>query len=176
MNIVADSFPLSSGDEVLSNNHEYGAVHRIWDRACQNHGARHVVAELPSVIETDDQVVEAIFSRVTPRTRLLVVSHITSPTALILPVEAICREAGRQGIDVCIDGPHAPAHVALDIDRIGCAFYTASCHKWLSAPLGSGFLYAGPAHHGHIQPPLKSWGRLLPNRPRPPICIRCTPR
>ncbi len=165
MNIVADSFPLSAGDEVLSSNHEYGAVHRIWERACQRRDARLVVARLPDHFESVPQLVEAIFAPATPRTRLLIVSHITSPTALIMPVQEICAEARRLGIHVCIDGPHAPAHVPLDLGEMGCAFYTASCHKWLSAPLGSGFLFADPEFHEQIQPPLKSWGRLLPHLP-----------
>lgn len=165
MNVVADNFPLSAGDEVLSNNHEYGAVHRIWDRACQRKGARYVVARLPDRFESHRQVIEAIFEPASKRTRLLVISHITSPTALIMPVAEICQEAQRRGIRVCIDGPHAPAHVPLDIDDIGCAFYTASCHKWLSAPLGTGFLFVHPEFHERIEPQLKSWGRLLPNLP-----------
>ncbi|MGI9518876.1 MAG: aminotransferase class V-fold PLP-dependent enzyme [Pirellulaceae bacterium] len=165
MNIVASSFPLQAGDEVLTNNHEYGAVQRIWDRATERAGATNIVARLPDSFESHEQIVDCLMGQTSERTRLLVVSHITSPTALIMPVEAICREAARRGIAVCIDGPHAPAHVPLDLERIGCDFYTASCHKWLSASLGSGFLYAHPRHHDQIQPPLLSWGRLLPARP-----------
>jgi isopenicillin-N epimerase len=165
MNVVADSFPLSAGDEVLTNQHEYGAVQRIWQRACGRHGARIVVARLPDAFQSTEQIVEAVFAPAGPRTRLIVVSHITSPTALIMPIREICAEARRRGIPVCIDGPHAPAHVPLAIDDMGCDFYTASCHKWLSAPLGSGFLYVHPEWHDVIQPQLKSWGRLLPNEP-----------
>lgn len=165
MNVVADSFPLADGEEVLSNNHEYGAVHRIWDRACRRRGARHVVARLPDHIESIEQVVDAVFEPANARTRLLVVSHITSPTALIMPVAEICEEARRRGIPVCIDGPHAPAHLPIELDSLGCAFYTASCHKWLAAPLGSGFLFVDPQFHDRIEPQLKSWGRLLPAVP-----------
>lgn len=165
MNIVADCFPLNPGDEVLSNQHEYGAVHRIWERACQRHGARLVIARLPDAFESHEQVVEAVFAGATERTRLLVISHITSPTALIMPVEAVCAEARRRGIAVCIDGPHALAQLEVDIDSLGCDFYTASCHKWLAAPLGTGFLYAHPRWHDRMAPQLMSWGRLLPNLP-----------
>ena len=165
MNTVADSFPLSPDDEVLSNNHEYGAVKRIWERACARQGARYVEARLPDQFESSEQIVDAVLAPASDRTKLLIVSHITSPTALIMPVAEICAAAARRGIPVCIDGPHAPAHVPLDLDRLGCGFYTASCHKWLSAPLGSGFLYAAPEFHSRIQPPLQSWGRLLPAVP-----------
>ena len=165
MNIVADNFPLNAGDQVLSNNHEYGAVHRIWDRACERADAQHRIARLPDIFESHEQVVEAVFAEVNEHTRLIIVSHITSATALIMPVQAICDRAGEMGIPVCIDGPHAPAHVPLDLTELNCALYTSSCHKWLCATLGSGFLYVHPEFQHQIQPPVKSWGRLLPAMP-----------
>ncbi len=162
MNVVASSFPLKPGDEVLINDHEYGAVRRIWDRACREAEAKLVSADLPLPFTTTDSTVEAIFSGVSPRTRLLVVSHITSSTAVTLPVEAICREAWRRGIAVAIDGPHAVAQVPLAIDQLNCDFYAASCHKWLSAPLGSGFLYVAPSRQAQVRPTELSWGRIQP--------------
>ena len=165
MNIVADNFRLTAGDEVLSNNHEYGAVHRIWDRACERANARHQVARLPEVFESPEQIVDCIFEAVTEQTRLIVVSHITSATALIMPVQAICNRAKEMNLPVCIDGPHAPAHVPLDLSQLDCAFYTSSCHKWLCATLGSGFLFVHPDFQSQIEPPVKSWGRLLPAMP-----------
>lgn len=101
----------------------------------------------------------------TERTRLLVVSHITSPTAIIFPVQELCQQFRELGVATCVDGPHAPAHVDIDLDEFGCDFYTASCHKWLCAPLGSGFCFAHPRWHDVMQPPLKSWGRMLPAIP-----------
>ncbi|MCC7475643.1 MAG: aminotransferase class V-fold PLP-dependent enzyme [Pirellulales bacterium] len=166
MNVVAHSFPLGKNDEVLLTDHEYGAVMRIWQRACRNAGAGEPqVAKLPSRFESAEQVVEAIFAAANERTRLLVVSHITSPTAVILPVCAICHEARRRSIAVCIDGPHAPAQVPLAIDELGCDYYAASLHKWVSAPIGSGFLYVAPPRQHLLQPTSLSWGRLLPARP-----------
>lgn len=165
MNVVAHSFPLESGDEVLLNNHEYGAVHRIWNRACDRVGASTKVATLPDRFESKQEVVDALLSGVTDKTKLLVISHITSATAIILPVEEICEAFAERGIPVCIDGPHAPAQIHVDISKIGCHFYTASCHKWLCAPLGSGFLFVHPDFQSVIQPPIKSWGRLLPAIP-----------
>jgi len=165
MNIVADNFFLQEGDEVLSNNHEYGAVHRIWDRACDRAGAQHKVARLPDVFDSPEEIVDSIFASVTEQTRLIVVSHITSATALIMPVQEICDRANQINVPVCIDGPHAPAHVPLDLTELGCAFYTSSCHKWLCATLGSGFLFVHPNFQQQIEPPVKSWGRLLPAMP-----------
>jgi isopenicillin-N epimerase len=164
MNIVADSFPLEPGDEVLLTDHEYGAVQRIWQRACQKVGSTLRMAVLPLPFRTADETVEAIFASSTSRTRLLVVSHITSPTAVILPVEQICRRAHELGIAVAIDGPHAVAQVPVAIDALGCDYYAASCHKWLSGPFGSGFLYVSPLNQSLVRPPVLSWGRIPPAR------------
>lgn len=166
MNIVAASFPLEPGDEVLATNHEYGAVLRIWRERCQNAQARLVVQKLPEVFVDRQEVVEEFFKGVTPHTKLIVVSHITSPTALILPVEEICRRAKERGIRVCIDGPHALVAVPVEIDRLGCDFYCASCHKWLSAPFGSGFLYVHPRWKQTLRPVIVSWGNSLAGRPK----------
>lgn len=170
MNIVASSFRLERGDQILLNDHEYGAVQRIWERECRradSHGANAsvVVCRLPQVIEDEQQIIDSVFAGVTDQTKLIIISHITSPTAIIMPVQQICEQAKKRGIPTCIDGPHAPMQVDLDIDNLGCDFYTASCHKWLSAPLGTGFLYVHPKWHEMIQPMTKSWGRLLPALP-----------
>jgi isopenicillin-N epimerase len=164
MNIVADSLPLDASDEVLLTDHEYGAVQRIWRRACDKAGAKAITVVLPLPFRTADETVQATFAAATDRTRLLVVSHITSPTAVILPVQRICDEARRRGIAVAIDGPHALAQTPVEIDRLGCDFYAASCHKWLSAPFGSGCLYVAPRQQHLVRPPVLSWGRIPPVR------------
>lgn len=162
MNIVADSFPLSAGDEVLLTDHEYGAVRRIWQRACQRQGAGVRTVELPVPCEDRSVLVEAVREALTEQTRLLVVSHITSPTAIILPVAELARLVRARGVAVAIDGPHAVAQVPLAIDALGCDFYAASCHKWLSGPFGSGFLYVSPRWQAVVRPSVLSWGRLPP--------------
>ena len=165
MNIVADSFPLRSDDEVLINNHEYGAVHRIWNRATERVGAKCVNVTFPTKLASQGQILDSLLASCTEKTRLVVISHITSATALIMPVQEICEVMRKKGIAVCIDGPHALAQVEVDIDSLDCDFYTASCHKWLNASLGSGFLYGHPKWHQHLQPQVQSWGRLLPAIP-----------
>ena len=165
MNIVAASLPLRPGDEVLLTDHEYGAVQRIWTRACKRADTlppRQVSLPLP--VESPDQLVDAVFAEVNEHTRLIVMSHITSPTAITLPVDMICRRAREEGVATCVDGPHAVAQLPLDIDRLDCDFYTASCHKWLCAPFGSGFLYVHPSQQPLIEPIILSWGRLA-NQP-----------
>lgn len=165
MNVVAESAPLSADDEVLLTNHEYGAVMRIWRRACERRQAKVVVARLSEPLISHDAIVDAVFTAVTPRTRLIVVSHVTSPTAVILPVEAICRRARAMGIAVCIDGPHAVAMVPIDLRKIDCDYYCASGHKWLCGPFGSGFLYVARRRQSSIVPPVISWGGSVSGRP-----------
>jgi isopenicillin-N epimerase len=164
MNIVAASTRLDTNDEVLINDHEYGAVTRLWRRTCQQAGARLVTCEMPAADLDHESIVESIFARVTSRTKLIVVSDVTSPTALVMPVEEICQQAKEVGIPVCIDGPHAVVMLPLNLRKIDCDFYTASCHKWLSAPFGSGFLYVAPRQQKRIQPAIVSWGGSIGGR------------
>ena len=165
MNAVARSVPLAAGDEVLTTNHEYGAVTRIWQRTCERSGARLVTRELPSPLGDVAACVDAIFAGATERTRLLVFSHVTSPTAVVLPAAAICRRARALGIATCIDGPHALVTEAVDLAALDCDYYTASCHKWLLTPVGAGMLYVHPRVQSTIQPAIISWGRTLGQDP-----------
>ena len=165
MNVVAASFELTAGDEVLLTDHEYGAVARLWEKTCEKADARVTRAVLPTVFQSADEVVDAIVRATTDRTRLLVFSHITSPTAVVLPAAEICAAMRARGVVVCIDGPHAVAMRPLDLAALDCDYYTASCHKWLSAPFGTGFLYAHPRVQQGVVPAITSWGRLLPDRP-----------
>ena len=163
MNQLADAFPLSPGDEVLTNDHEYEAVIRVWQRACERADATPpIVVDLPKNLSDPAEITSALFERVTSKTKLIIVSHITSSSAILFPVAEICAEARRQGIAICVDGPHAPVQAPLSIESLGCDFYTASCHKWLSAPFGTGFLYVAPQHHHQFAPSQLSWGRLPP--------------
>jgi isopenicillin-N epimerase len=164
MNIVAANVRLRPGDEVLATNHEYGSVMRIWREACRTAGAQLVVQRLPPFLDSDDEIADALLAGVTERTRLIVVSHVTSPTAVRLPVESICRAARARGSRVCIDGPHAPAMVPVDLAAIGCDYYCASLHKWVSAPFGSGFLYVAPKHQRELRPLITSWGGSISGR------------
>jgi isopenicillin-N epimerase len=165
MNVVAAQVRLEPGDQVLLTDHEYGAVFRLWREQCREAGAELVTAPLPLPLGEDDEIVERIFGRVTDRTRLIVVSHVTSPTAVSLPVAAICDRAKQRGVSVCVDGPHAVAMEPLELRRLGCDFYAASCHKWLSAPFGSGFLYVAGRRRSAMRPLVRSWGGRLTERP-----------
>jgi len=167
MNIVARSIDLEPGDQVLLTDHEYGAVRRLWQKTCQAAGAELVVRRLPWPLLEDDsarQLVEHLTASITDRTRLLVASHVTSVTATTLPIASICQAASQHGVPVCIDGPHAVAMLPLDIEQLGCDYYTASCHKWLSAPFGSGFLWVRRRHQSRIRPAITSWGGSIGGR------------
>lgn len=165
MNEIASWFPLKAGDEVLLNNHEYGAVIRTWQQRCESVGAKVRIVTLPTFVESVDDIVQPILEQCGEAARLVVISHITSATAIRMPVEQLCKELAARDIPICIDGPHAPLHEPLALERLGCDFYTASCHKWLSAPIGSGFLYVAPKWHGLAKPLRVSWGRLSPAKP-----------
>lgn len=165
MNELAGWFPLRAGDEVLMTDHEYGAVKRIWQRACKRAEAIYRTVELPIPIDEPSRMVAAIQSACSSKTRLLIVSHITSPTAIILPVAEICAAMRKLNVATCVDGPHAILQQRVRLDQIDCDFYTASCHKWLCAPVGSGFFYVHPSWHERIEPLRLSWGRLAPAQP-----------
>ena len=164
MNIAAASVELEADDEVLLNDHEYGAVRRIWRHRCQQTRARLVVAELPATLNSAEEIVERLFESVSEKTKVIVVSHVTSPTALVFPVEEICRRARERGILTCVDGPHALATVDVSLRKLDCDFYCASCHKWLCAPFGSGFLFVNPRRQGKVKPALVSWGGSIAGR------------
>lgn len=157
-NVVARSLRLAPGDEVLTTDHEYGAMERTWTFACEKAGARLVRACLPLPLGDPGQAVEAVWRAVTPRTRVLLLSHITSPTALVLPVAELVRRAADRGILSFIDGAHAPGQVPLRLDELGADFYTGNCHKWLLSPKGSGFLHVRRDRQELVEPLAVSWG------------------
>jgi isopenicillin-N epimerase len=157
VNIVARSFPLAPGDEVLTTDLEYGACDATWERICAERGARYVKVPIPLPYRREE-VVQRMLDAVTPRTRLIYASHITSTTALILPVADLCKAARERGIATLVDGAHAPGQIALEIDAVGADFYTGNCHKWLCAPKGAGFLHARPEHHAMLDATVTSWG------------------
>jgi isopenicillin-N epimerase len=143
LNTAIRSLRLDPGDEVLTTTHEYGAIVRTWGFV----GATLVACEPDELIE-----------RIGARTRAVCVSHITSPTALLLPVEEICAAARAAGALAIVDGAHVPGHVSLDLSSLGADVYAGNCHKWLCAPKGAGFLWARPDEQGWLEPNVISWG------------------
>jgi len=158
LNIVARSLPLQPGDQVLSTDHEYGALDRTWRFVCQRRGARYVNQPLPLPFESAEQIVDTLWAGVTARTRVLFVSHVTSPTALILPVADLMQRARGAGILTVIDGAHAPGQIPLHLQALGADFYVGNCHKWMCAPKGAAFLYARREVQSLLNPLVVSWG------------------
>ena len=160
INTVARSLNLQPGDEVLTTDHEYGAIDYTWQYVCEQTGARLVRQPVPIPLTNADTVIEQLWNGVTPRTKVIAISHITSPTALIFPGAEICRRAREAGILTIVDGAHAPGQIPVDLEAIGADFYSGNCHKWMCAPKGAGFLYVRPEHHSHVVPLVISWGWL----------------
>jgi isopenicillin-N epimerase len=158
LNVVARSLPIGQGDEVLSTDHEYGALDRTWRFICKKRGARFVRQPVPLPARSTGEVVDAIWSGVTGNTRVLFISHISSFTAMRFPVEELVRRAREAGIITVVDGAHAPGQIDLDLDALGADFYAGNCHKWLMAPKGAAFLHARRAAQPLLEPLVVSWG------------------
>lgn len=154
VNVVTHSLRswLNPGDEVLTTDHEYGACNHAWQFNCQKAGAHYINHPIALPIHTDEQFIEQFWAGVTPRTRVIYLSHTTSPTALTFPLEELCRRAREAGILSVIDGAHVPAQRDLFLDAIGADFYTGNLHKWANAPKGCAFLYARPEVQALIEP------------------------
>lgn len=158
LNAVARSLPFRAGDEILATNHEYAAMDILWEQVCRMAGARYRRHFLPVPVDDEDALVESLFTAVTPSTRAIFVSHISSITAIRLPVEKICRRARAMGLMTIIDGAHAVGQIEVNLDDLGADIYAASCHKWMCAPRGTGFLYVRAEHQDLIHPALTSHG------------------
>lgn len=152
------SLRLRSGDEILTSDHEYGAVNRLLDFVAGRSGARIVRSRVLLPYVSDEHFVDDLFADASVNTRAIVISHITSPTSLIFPVAQVCRRARERGIMTIIDGAHAPGQLPLDLAAIGADMYSGNFHKWVCAPKGSGFLHVRPAHHARIDPLVISHG------------------
>ncbi|MEW5720177.1 MAG: aminotransferase class V-fold PLP-dependent enzyme [Chloroflexota bacterium] len=158
LNIVARSLRLNPGDEILTTDHEYGALDRMWRFICRKTGAVHKQRAIPVPVTTPADFVERFWSGVTARTRVVFLSHITSPTALTFPVQEICRRARAAGIISIIDGAHTVGQIPLNLEEIGADFYASNLHKWLCCPKGSAFLYARREMQNLVEPLIVSWG------------------
>ncbi len=158
VNVVARSLVLEPDDEVLTTDHEYGACDNVWELVCQRAGARYVRQPVPLPVECDEALVEAVWRGVTPATKVLYFSHITSSTALILPAAQLCRRAREAGLLSVVDGAHVPGHIPLDLSVLGADVYIGNCHKWLCAPKGSAFMWVRPEWHERLDASVISWG------------------
>lgn len=158
VNAVVSSFPLQPGDEILTTDHDYNACRNVLRVTAERVGAELRVAHVPFPVSSPKEVVEAVLNSVTERTRLVLLDHISSPTALILPVEDLVPALESRGIAVLVDGAHVPGQLEVDLRALGASYYTGNLHKWMCAPKGCAFLYAREDRREHLRPTTTSHG------------------
>ncbi len=166
VNSVLRSLPLRRGDELLTTDHEYNACRNVLEFVAGQSSASVVVAKLPFPLAHPQEVVDAVMSRVTDRTRIALLDHVTSQTGLVLPIEALVAALRERGVETLVDGAHAPGMLPIDVAAIGAGWYTGNCHKWICAPKGAGFLYTRPDLQSQTRPAIISHGANSPRTDR----------
>ncbi len=158
VNIIARSLNLQPGDEVLTSDHEYGACDFTWDFICGKVGAKYIHQSIPLPIQSEQEIVNQFWAGVTNRARVIYLSHITSPTALRLPIEQICTLARDAGILTVIDAAHSPGQIPVHLQSLGADVIFGNLHKWMMSPKGAAFLYARKEIQPVLEPLVASWG------------------
>lgn len=157
---------LRPGDELLTTDHSYNAAKNAMEAVAEAAGAHLVIAPVPFPVSGPDEVAAAVLERVSERTRLALIGHVTSPTAVVFPIHELVRELTHRGVDTLVDGAHAPGQLDLDVRAIGAAYYTGNLHKWVCAPKGSAFLHVRRDRQSGIRPLSISHGANSPRADR----------
>ncbi|MCF6133353.1 aminotransferase class V-fold PLP-dependent enzyme [Flavobacterium wongokense] len=158
INVIMRSIKLNKGDEILSTNHEYGAMDRTWNFYCKKSGAKYIRQNISLPIVSKEQIIEEFWKGYNENTKVVFLNQMSSATALIFPVKEICDRAKELGLITIVDGAHVPAQLDLDISELNPDYYTGTLHKWMLAPKGSSFLYVKPELQNDLEPLIVSWG------------------
>lgn len=152
VNTVLRSLPFAAGDELLTTNHEYNACRNALEFVAHRTKAKIVVVSIPFPPENEQDIADRILAAVTPKTRLVLIDHIASMTGLIFPIQTLGKILKTQGIELLVDGAHAPGQIPLNLEELEATYYSGNCHKWLFTPKGAGFLYVKPEQQDGIRP------------------------
>jgi isopenicillin-N epimerase len=166
VNAVLRSLEFNRGDEILVTDHEYNACRNVVDFVAQRSGVKVVVAPIPFPISSEEQIIQPILERASSRTRLALIDHVTSQTAIVMPLERIVRELEGRNVPVLVDGAHAPGMVPLNLNKLGASYYTGNCHKWICAPKGAALLHVREDRQSEIRPTVISHGANSPRKDR----------
>jgi isopenicillin-N epimerase len=164
VNAVARSLELRAGNELLTTCLDYNACRNVMSEVARRAGARLRIAPIPFPLKSEEEIVEAVLRTVTGKTKLALIDHVTSHTAMVLPIERLIRELQARGVEVLVDGAHAPGMLALDIGRLAPDYYTGNLHKWVCAPKGAAFLWVREDKQARVQPAIISHGNNTPRR------------
>ena len=158
LNTVIKSLKLNSNDEILTTNHEYGALDKSWNFICKKTGAKYRKQNISLPLLSKEKFLDEFCKGFNKKTKIIFISHITSATGLIFPIEEICDFAKQKNILCIIDGAHVPGHINLNIEKLNPDIYVGACHKWMCTPKGVSFLYVKKELQNMIDPLVVSWG------------------
>lgn len=159
LDTIIAGFPWEPGDEAVYAEQDYGAMQHMFEQVAKMHGVKNTVVSIPNHPKSDQEIVDIYEAAITPKTKLLMVCHIINITGHILPIKKICEMAHRHGVEVMVDGAHAVGHFQFSMKDLDCDYYGSSLHKWLSAPLGAGLLFAKKEKTAQIWPRFADWGK-----------------
>jgi len=157
LDIVITGKHWQTGDETIMAEQDYGSIIEAMKHVANRYGVINKMISVPNHPASDEEIVSLYANAITPKTKLILVSHIINITGQILPIRKICDMAHAKGVEVCVDGAHAVAHFQFKISDLNCDYYGSSLHKWLSTPLGAGLLYVRKEKMPDIWPLIVGW-------------------